>query len=123
MIQTTLEDLFAYELRESAYDSLMMSEARLAGHIGAARAVQRCAPDFTVRAKEFVLAYLAKRGSAPGEIIVDMCKLAGIVAVEDRAFGAVFGALSRARAIQCVGYCNRRKGHGTSGGRVWAITR
>ena len=121
MIQTTLEDLFRQELRVSAYDSLMMSEARLAGHVGAGRAVQKCAPDFVARAKKFVVDYLAHRGPTPGEILTDMCKLAGIVATNDRAFGAVFGALSTAGTIRTVGYCDRKKGNGTSGGRIWAL--
>ena len=100
-----------------------MADAREAGHVGAGRAVQRCAPDFVARAKKFVLAYLDERGSAPGEIIVDLCKLAGIVATDDRAYGVVFGSLSRANAIRCVGYCDRKKGHGTAGGRIWALVR
>ena len=107
-------------LPESAYDRIM-NTAREAGHIGAARAVQRCAPDFVARAKKFVIGYLAQRGQAPGEIIVDLCKQAGIVATDDRSFGAVFATLSRANQIRCVGYCDRKKGHGTSGGRVWAL--
>ena len=98
-----------------------MADAREAGHVGAARAVQRCAPDFVARAKTFVIAYLAQRGQAPGEIIVDLCKRAGIVATDDRSFGAVFATLSRSNEIKCVGYCNRLKGHSTSGGRIWAL--
>ena len=105
---------------ESAYDRLM-TDAREAGHVGAGRAVQRCAPDFVERAKKFVIGYLSLRGQAPGEIIVDLCKKDGIVATDDRSFGAVFAALSRANEIRCVGYCDRKKGHGTSGGRIWAL--
>lgn len=123
MIQTTLDDLLRHQQRVSAYDSLMMTEARLAGHVGAGRAVQKCAPDFVPRAKKFVLAYLDKRNSAPGEIIVDLCKQAGIVAPDDRAFGVVFAALSRAGEIRCIGYCDRKKGHSTAGGRIWALVR
>ena len=99
-----------------------MTDAREAGHVGAARAVQRCAPDFVARAKKFVIGYLSIRGQAPGEIIVDLCKLDGIVATDDRAFGVVFASLSREGVIRCVGYCNRLKGHSTAGGRVWALS-
>lgn len=123
MIQTTLDDLLRHEQRVSAYDSLMMTEARLAGHVGAGRAVQKCALDFVPRAKKFVLAYLDKRGPTPGEMLVDLCKLAGIVAINDKAFGAVFGALSKGKLIYTKSFCERRKGHATGGGRVWAIVR
>lgn len=37
----------------------------------------------------------------------------------DRAFGQLFRVLARRGDIRCVGYCERRKGHGTAGGRVW----
>lgn len=105
---------------QSAYDRLM-SPARKAGEQGANAALSRAAPDFMERAKSFVHGYLVQRGQAPGEIIVDLAKQSGIVAPDDRAFGAVFAALSRKNMIRCVGYCERRKGHGTSGGRIWSI--
>ena len=118
MNQTAIN--FDAPLTQYYYDCAM-ADAREAGHVGAGRAVQRCAPDFVARAKQFIIGYLSLRGQAPGEIIVDLCKLDGIVAKDDRAFGVVFGALSRDRVIRCVGHCNRKKGHGTSGGRIWAL--
>lgn len=42
---------------------------------------------------------------------------------DQRAFGSVFGTLSRRNLIRCAVYCERSKGHGTAGGRVWEATR
>jgi hypothetical protein len=36
-----------------------------------------------------------------------------------RAFGTVIRGLARRELIRCCGYADRRKGHGTSGARVW----
>ena len=112
---------FTGKTRISVYD-LMMSPERQLGAVMADKAAQRCTPDFVARASKFVTDYLAVRGSAPGEIVVDLAKKAGIVATDDRAFGAVFGTLSRKGLIRCVGYCERKKGRGTAGGRIWALT-
>lgn len=73
-------------------------------------------------ARRFILATLRKNGETPGEVLTDLARKAGFVPHDDRAFGAVFGKLARERAIRCVGYCTRRKGHSTAGGRVWAAT-
>jgi hypothetical protein len=118
MMQQALD--FSGNTPQSAYDRLM-SEPRKVGERMANKAAQRCAPDFVARASKFVTDYLAMRGQAPGEIVVDLAKQAGIVATDDRAFGVVFSGLSRNGVIRCVGYCERRKGHGTAGGRIWAI--
>ena len=118
MNQTAIN--FDAPLPESYYDRAM-SDAREAGHVGAGRAVQKCAPDFVVRAKFFVLAYLALRGPTPGEILTDMCKLKGIIPTNDKAFGAVYGTLSKQKKITRVAGCDRVKGHGTAGGNVWAL--
>lgn len=82
---------------------------------------ERDEPGFCERAQRFVLAFLAQHGRTSSEDITDACKDAGIVPAEDRAFGPVYGGLNRRKQIVCVGYCGRRKGHGTAGGRMWEL--
>ena len=36
-------------------------------------------------------------------------------------FSPVYAGLVRRGAIRCVGFCERKKGHSTSGGRVWGL--
>ena len=71
--------------------------------------------------RRFVLGYLARHGKASGEAIVDACKAVGLRPGEDRAFGSIFATLSRKGLIRCAGYCERQKGHGTAGGRLWEL--
>lgn len=97
----------------------MTPQDALPMHRCAARA-ERCRPGFVAEASACILALLA-RGPQPGEMLVDLCKLRGIDTGEDRAFGAVFRILSQGKRIKPVGYCERRKGHHTAGGRVWAL--
>lgn len=68
----------------------------------------------------FIFNYLINHGPTPGEELVLIAKQHGFIPHDDRAFGAVFAGLSRADKITCVGYCTRQRGHGTSGGRIWA---
>lgn len=84
---------------------------------------EQAQPSFCERAREFVLAYLREHGPSAGEWLVDRAKLAGIVPdSSDKAFGAVFGGLSRDGLIVKHGYCARTKAHGTAGGLIWAIS-
>ena len=80
---------------------------------------EHAAPGFTVRAAEFMLSYLRDCGPTSGELLTDLCKAKGITAPDDRAYGAAFKSLARREAIRQCGWCERRKGHGTGGGRVW----
>ncbi len=92
------------------------------GDIGAARALdraERADPSFSSRARAFVLDYLKKHTVSSGELITDAAKLAGIKPPDDRAFGGIYKALSNAGKIMQDGWCERRKGHSTGGGRVW----
>lgn len=73
--------------------------------------------------RRFALGWLARHGRASGEAITDACKAHGYRPHDDRAFGAVFGVLSLRNLIRCVGMCERTKGHGTAGGRIWEIVR
>ena len=65
--------------------------------------------------------WLFEGGQASGEEIVDYLKSIGHRAGDDRAFGPLFARLAREELIQFVGYAARRKGHGTSGAKVWKV--
>lgn len=82
-------------------------------------------PSFGKRAYTFIVAYVqeqcAQHGSVPGEQVTLAAQAAGIGAGRDgRAFGAIFAKAIRAGDIRVVGYCARIRGHGTSGGRLYA---
>ncbi len=93
---------------------------QMAGQLAAQKA-ERLAEGFTERASAFVLGYLREHGATAGEVITDAAVLAGITAHDTRAFGPVYASLARKGLIVTVGYCMRRRGHGTSGGRVWGL--
>jgi hypothetical protein len=98
--------------------------ARKDGEVAGQRAADRAEREsdgFRERAQAFVLGYLAQHGVSSGELITDAAKLAGIQPPDDRAFGPVYGALSRSGKIVAAGFCARIKGHGTAGGRLWRI--
>lgn len=82
---------------------------------------QRADPDFTEKATNAILAHLRVVGEASGEVLTDVAIAHGARPHDQRAFGGVFAGLSRRGLIRTVGYCMRNKGHGTAGGRVWAI--
>ena len=82
----------------------------------------RLSADFRDRASAFILAHLAANGAMSGEALADACKSAGIrppQGMDDRAFGPVYQRLAQANQIRVCGSTVRRRGHGTSGGRVW----
>ncbi len=69
-----------------------------------------------------ILAFLRGAGGAvSGEVLTNHCVSLGIVPHDGRAFGPVFGALVRRKAIVCVGFGTRVKGHGTAGARLWTL--
>lgn len=103
---------------------ISIEQARELGEAGMQLAQQRAEhddPSFTERAKAFVVRYLHERGACSSEDVTDACKAAGIVPKDDRAFGVVYATLRRHQIIEFAGYCDRRKGHGTAGGRIWRI--
>lgn len=113
------QDLF----RAPPARSIEREIGELRAHQAAAAVERHEDPDFRTRARAFVLELLAKRGEASSEDLTDACVAAGITAREQRAFGAVYSALARRRQIVFVRFCERRKGHGTGGGRVWRLAR
>ena len=78
---------------------------------------------FLRAAETFVLEELRRRGRASGEALVDAAKAAGIVPLDDRAFGPVFRKLSQRRLIVRVGFGVRAKGHATAGLSLWEAVR
>jgi hypothetical protein len=101
-----------------------VADARKAGDIAGERAAdkaERLDDGFRERAQQFVLGYLKQHGASSGELMTDAAKLAGIRPLDDRAFGPVYATLARKGLIVAAGFCARRKGHGTAGGRVWRL--
>jgi hypothetical protein len=84
---------------------------------------ERVAAFDTEGARFFILGYLQKHGQQSGEVLTDACKDAGFKPHDDRAFGSLFSSLARQNLIRTVGFCERRKGNGTAGGRVWGLCR
>ena len=83
----------------------------------------RLSADFRERASAYILAYLEAHGPTSGEELTDNCKQAAIIppqGMDDRAFGPVYQRLAQANQIRVCGSTTRRRGHGTSGGRVWS---
>lgn len=80
------------------------------------------APGFIDRARTFIVDYLRRNGPTPGEKVTDAMTDAGIRPADTRAFGGVYAGLARAGRIRQVGLCNREKGNGTAGGRIWEAT-
>lgn len=76
---------------------------------------------FNQDAQRFVLDYLATHGETSGEDLTNACVANGITPHDERAFGAVFMALSKRGLIVKVGTCVRVKGHRTSGGNIWDV--
>jgi hypothetical protein len=105
-------------------EQLTIEHAIAQGDCGMARSNDRATrvdPEFNARTRQAILAHLGAAGPTSGEVLTDVAKAHGARPHDDRAFGAVFKALSRAGQIRTVGYCARTRGHGTSGGRIWSI--
>lgn len=77
--------------------------------------------NFISQAMRHAVNFLKGRDSASGEEITDSCREAGIAAHDDRAMGAVLRNLSKDKLIVKAGFCQRKKGHLTSGGNLWRL--
>lgn len=86
------------------------------------QAAERVQPDFSETAKRAILAHLSAVGQASGEDLVDVAIAHGATPPDARAFGGIFQSLSRAKQIVCIrSDLPRKRGHGTSGGKLWGL--
>jgi hypothetical protein len=101
---------------------LDFAEARARGERASKACTDKAERDtnFSVEAAhELILAHLRTAGPQSGEVLVNVCKEAGQVPHDDRAYGAVFSVLARRQLIRCVGFAMRAKGRGAPGARIW----
>ncbi len=101
-----------------------LAQARAAGQaaqeLATARA-EREEPDFRARAVAAILERL-KQGPASGEALTDYVKASGLtLARNGKELGSYYCRLRKSGAIHVVGPCDRAKGHGTGGGKVYAL--
>jgi hypothetical protein len=108
---------------EQQLDLLAAIEAGREGMAQATDAAERRDPLFAVKAEAAIVACLkgCKQRRASSEDLVDAARAQGLVPHDDRAFGPVFQSMARRGVIRFVGFCLRKKGHGTAGGRIWAL--
>ena len=100
-----------------------LTAAREAGQAAQALATDRAereAPDFRARAEAAILAKLAA-GPASGEACTDYVRACGIPLKDGRELGSVYRSLRLRGLVEIVGTCDRAKGHGTGGGKVYAL--
>lgn len=96
--------------------------SRRLGDRGASLALDKAeseCTDFAARAEAAILAKLAT-GPASGEDCTDYVRDCGVPFKDGRALGAIYASLRKRGLIRVVGTCNRRNGHGTAGGLIWA---
>lgn len=108
------------------FNSATFFQAQIAGEQGMAISLDKAekhSPGFAEAAKEAILAHLKAVGQASGEDLVEIAKAHGAVPENgDRAFGGIFNSLRKGGQIVCLrSDLPRKRGHGTSGGRLWAI--
>jgi hypothetical protein len=106
---------------------LTIQDAIDAGH----EAAQHCADKAqtlgfsTEAARVFVIRWLAEYGNTAGEDLVEAARKTGkpeLIPHDGRAWGAVFLTLQRQHRIRCLrADLPRKRGNGTSGGRLWGI--
>lgn len=97
--------------------------SRAAGDIAMRRAAshaERAMPGFAARAASYMAAYLTANGPTSGEDLVDAAIAAGFAAADARAFGRAFRLLREQHGAPILrSDLPRRRGHGTSGGRLY----
>lgn len=72
---------------------------------------------------QFMLSHLRRCGPTSGEDLTDASREAGHNPADGRAFGGVIQRLHKEGLIEVYGWCLRRRGHATAGGRVWRLAR
>lgn len=83
----------------------------------------RSEPSFGDVARDFIIQYLRANGPRSCEVITNAAMRAGITPKDSRSFGGPFSSLHRRGFIMVDGTCERFKGHGTSGAKIWRLTR
>lgn len=103
---------------------LSLDFARAAGEramLAAESNAERREPRFSERVAAYMYSVLVARGPQRGEALTDACVAAGFDVAETRAYGAAFRLLVQRLGARVVGHCPRRKGHGSSGGKVYGL--
>lgn len=103
---------------------LILDFSRRLGDRGAALALDRAerdCSDFSARAEAAILAKLAT-GPASGEDCTDYVRECGVPFKNGQALGSIYSRLLKQGRIMVVGECKRRRGHGTRGGSIYALT-
>lgn len=78
----------------------------------------------SVGAATFIHGWVVRHGPTSGEDLVAAAKAHGFRGHDDRCFGAVFQSLVRTDRLRVVrSDLPRRRGHGTSGGKLYAAIR
>lgn len=76
----------------------------------------------TIGAARFVTGWVRRHGSTSGEDLVDRAKEHGFTCPDGRAFGAVFQRCIREGWLKVLrSDLPRRRGHSTSGGRLYGV--
>ncbi len=99
-----------------------MATARAVGQVAqqlATDSAERAAPGFSDRARAAILAKLSE-GPASGEDLTDHVRACGIPIKDGRELGGIYRSMREKGLIQIIDTCDRRKGHGTGGGKVYA---
>lgn len=117
MHQMTFDDLATQRQPVSAYDRLMT--AKTEGRRAMEAVAENSGADFQHKAYEFCKRFFQERDKASSEDATDACIESGIRPADLRAFGNVYRRLERDGVIRFAGQCARRRGHGTSGGRLY----
>jgi len=78
-------------------------------------------PDFRNKALTFIVAYVRQEGEVTGESATLAAVLAGIKPHDQRAFGPVYQEALKRNLLRVVGMAKRVRGHGSAGGKVYAI--
>lgn len=110
------------------YRSMMPSaSARAVGEEAAARCLEKAERDTgfdSTGAARFILGWVVRHGATSGEDLVDAAMEHGYRGHDMRCFGGVFGALVRTRKLLVLrSDLPRKRGHGTSGGRLYGLVR
>lgn len=92
---------------------------RVMGELCQAKAV-RVAGFYPEGARQFIVGWLRRHGPTSGEDLVTAATEHGYRAHDGRAFGPVFKMLVKRGLIVCLrSDLPRKRGHGTSGGRLY----